>query len=172
MRARAARLPPTARALSASPAPPPTAAARPRRHRYQEPKPPLDRDHGGSGDGALRFDCAAVEAHLRRRTSFVGPESLLAADMQRAPALGGAGASAAGGKSGAAAGAGTGVAPGAAIVAWLEEKRGCDRAAALATAQRMAALGHLVPNGGGPPVFVAADKVVWRFVPKPPVSAN
>ena len=129
------------------------------RHRYQEPKPPLDRDHGGTGDGALRFDSAVVEAHLRRRTSFVSPESALAADMARAPALG-----AGGGKGG----GGGGAASGAALVSWLRDKRGCDDEAALATARRMAALGHLVPAGGGPPIFSAPDKAVWRFVPMPP----
>ena len=95
--------------------------------------------------------------------------------MARAPALGGTGAAgaptgskAAPAAAAAAAAGGSGTAPGAAIVAWLRDKRGCDEAAALATAQRMAALGHLAPHGGGPPVFVGADRVVWRFVPNPP----
>jgi len=93
-------------------------------HRYQEPV--------AGSDGALAFKSKAIEDHIRRTTSFIAPEALVAADLLKAPGTCRDGKSA----------------TGAGIVAWLKEKRGVDDAAALSFAQRMLDLGIVVHRDG------------------------
>jgi hypothetical protein len=98
-------------------------------HAWQRPKT--------GPDGALIFESPAVEEHVRRRTSFVGPEAGVAGEMVRAPGLvkdrPGAPRSASG----------------AQVVDFLVSRRGLDEAGALAYAQRMLDFEHLQVSARG-----------------------
>ena len=127
-------------------------------HRYQEPRAAPAGEGGGSLP-LLRFDCAAVEEHLRRRTSWVAPEAATVGEMLRAPGLVRDGKTASG----------------AAILAWLRDKRGADEAAALAYAQRMLDAGALAPRDGADAPgarFTAERGAVYRVgAAAPPTRA-
>jgi hypothetical protein len=123
-------------------------------HGYQKPRQ--------QGDGTL--DTAPpFEMHLRRRTSFIAPESNVAGEMMKSPGLlrdrPGLPKSAAG----------------AQIVSWLMERKGLDEAGALAMATRMVTLEILQPLQGAPAKGFGAEKtalykVVLMGQAKPPTS--
>jgi hypothetical protein len=113
-------------------------------HGYQKPRQ--------SADGSL--DAGPIyEQHLRRRTSFVSPESNIAAEMVKS----------------------AGVvrdrpdlprsAAGAQIITWLIERKGFEEGAALALAERMLAQEILQPLKGTPAKGFSADKnALYRVV--------
>lgn len=120
-------------------------------HSYQKPK--------SGPDGTLGFESNLLEDHIRRRTSFVSPESMLASELLAAPGL-------------------VRDRPGApqsvtalGVVNWLGERRGMAAGAAAAYVERMAALGVLVavPGGGG---GGAGDKGGQLFRVKPAGQAQ
>jgi hypothetical protein len=113
-------------------------------HAYQKPRQ--------GGDGALELS-PALESHLRRRTSFVAPESNIAAEMIKSPGLvrdrPGVPKSAAGQQ----------------VLTWLMERKGLDEAAAVAMAERMVMLEVLQPVQGAPGKGFSADKgALYRVV--------
>ncbi len=113
-------------------------------HAYQKPRQ--------GADGALDL-APTIESHLRRRTSFVAPESNIAAEMIKSPGLvrdrPGVPKSAAGQQ----------------VLTWLIERKGLDEAAAMALAERMVALEVLQPAQGAPAKGFSADKgALYRVV--------
>lgn len=109
-------------------------------HSYQMPKM--------LPDGSLLFEHADVEEHVRRRTSFVAPESLVALELLKAPEL-------------------VRDRPGApssitalGVINYLMERRSLSEEGARAYAERMVAQGILVPvaSSGGAPRFSASDR--------------
>lgn len=84
-------------------------------------------------DGTIRFESTAVEEHVRRRTSFVAPESSVALDMIKAPGLVRDRADY------------PRTVAGADVASWLRERRGLDDDGAIAYAQRMVDLEMLLP---------------------------
>lgn len=98
-------------------------------HSYQKPKV--------APDGSLSFDQPQIEEHVRRRTSFVAPEALVASELLTAPGL-------------------VRDRPGApssitalGIVNWLQERRSLTEGDARAYADRMVKLDVLIPVGQG-----------------------
>ena len=128
-------------------------------HRYQEPKVGVD--------GSVKFYMylsadpvtgklekrPVIEEHIRRRTSFVGPESSLAAEMLKAPGVSRDGKTA----------------TQEAILSWLKQKRGCDQAAAVAYASRMVELGLLLKKDGSHATSLSPQSLaVYRIVTTAP----
>ena len=120
-------------------------------HSYQKPRV--------QGDGAIVFE-PEYEEHVRRRTSFVAPELLAAQELVKVPGIvrdrPGAQAS---------------VLP-SSIIDWLKGPRSLPEEAARAYAERMVALGLLVPiagSAGGAPAapgarFSASDRQLYKLV--------
>jgi hypothetical protein len=109
-------------------------------HRYQEPK------QTASG---LKFDSPDVEEHLRRKTSFVAPESTIASELLKS--------------------AGTcrdgKTATGSAIVSWLQEKKGMTLENAMNLGLRMVQLDILMPKDGGEKIFTSEKSSVYYIHP-------
>jgi hypothetical protein len=108
-------------------------------HKYQEPR--------YTADGGARFDNPVIEDHVRKRTSFVAPESTIAADMLKAVGL-----------------ARDGLAQGNKVVTWLRERRSLDEEAAVAFAQRMVDLGMLVPETPAHRAFRGEKGAAYRII--------
>jgi hypothetical protein len=123
-------------------------------HGYQKPRQ--------NADGTLAIE-PVFDEHLRRRSSFVAPETSVASEMIKSPQLlrerPGAPRSAAGD----------------AIMAWLMQRRSIGAEAAQAYAQRMVQLEILVPvsgaaeggaggGGGSKATFVGDKSALYRIV--------
>jgi hypothetical protein len=114
-------------------------------HGYQKPRQ--------NTDSTLAISEPVFEQHLRRRTSFVAPESMIAAEMSKSPGL-------IRDRPGAPRSAG-----GPAILEWLMQRRSLTEQAAMATASRMLALEILQPVPPTPENVFKADKsAVYRVV--------
>lgn len=107
-------------------------------HRYQEPKIGLDNTlkfymylSPDPVSGKLEKR-PVIEEHIRRRTSFVGPETTLALEMIKAPGVTRDGKTA----------------TQESILAFIKTKRSCDEETAIAYATRMLELGLLVKKDG------------------------
>jgi hypothetical protein len=117
-------------------------------HSYQKPRQ--------NADGSLTFESAEIEQHTRRRTSFVSPESVIAAELVKSPLVvrdRGAGAPK--------------TASGAAIIEWLGQARKLEAAAAIACAGRMIAQEILIPVDG-PRMFQGTKEAFYRVHPQGP----
>jgi hypothetical protein len=116
-------------------------------HSYQKPKV--------APDGSLTFEQTPVEEHVRRRTSFVAPEALVASELLTAPGL-------------------VRDRPGApssitalGVINWLQERRSLTEPDARAYASRMVEQGVLVPQSGNTKAgFDFSDKqALYRVKP-------
>jgi hypothetical protein len=115
-------------------------------HGYQKPRQ--------SPDGGLEI-ATEVEQHLRRRTSFVAPESNIAAEMAKSVGL----VRDRPGQPRAAAGN--------SLLQWLMERKGLDEDAAMEMGARLVALECLQPLAGAPAKGFSADKTaLYRVVPQ------
>lgn len=115
-------------------------------HGYQKPRQ--------NPDSTLTFSETVFDTHLRRRCSFVAPESMIAAEMSKSPGLvrdrPGAPRSA----------------TGQAVLEWLMQRRGLSEASATATASRMVTLEILQPIAPSAPegVFRGDKTSLYRVV--------
>jgi hypothetical protein len=121
-------------------------------HGYQKPRQ--------TPDGGLDI-APELEQHLRRRTSFVAPETNIAVEMSKNPTLvrdrPGAPKSAAG----------------QALLTWLMERKGLDEEAAMGLATRMVNLELLLPLAGTPTKGFSIEKTaLYRISPASSSSSS
>lgn len=116
-------------------------------HRYQEPK---------QTPSGLKFDSPEVETHIRRKTSFLAPESQVASELLKSAGTVRDGKSA----------------TGSAIVSWLQEKKGMSLDSAMNLGTRMVELDILMPKDGGPKVFSSERSAIYFIHPSAGVGGG